>query len=67
MSESAISAAPGRLNWRRRPSANSSAQLASLAISMHSLPKPIAESCRLKPLVSIDHSESWIQPAGAWS
>jgi hypothetical protein len=34
---------------------------------MHSLPKPIAESCRLKPLVSIDHSEIWIQPAGAWS
>jgi len=34
---------------------------------MHSLPKAMAESYRLKPLVSIDHSAIWIQPAGAWS
>jgi hypothetical protein len=62
-----VPAAPNRLSCRRRPRANRSAQLTSLAISMHSLPKPIAESCRLNPSVSIDHSESWIQPAGAWS
>jgi hypothetical protein len=60
-------AAPNRLNWRRRPSANNSAQLASLASSMHSLPNPMAEAYRLNPLVNIDHNESWIQPAGAWS
>jgi len=64
---STVPAAPKRLNCRRRASANSSALLASLASSMHSLPNPIAESYRLNPLVSIDHSEIWIQPAGAWS
>jgi hypothetical protein len=41
---STAAAAPARLNRRRRPSANSRAQLASLASSMHSLPNPIAES-----------------------
>jgi hypothetical protein len=60
-------AAPHRLNCRRRASANRSMLLASLASSMHSLPNPMAESYRLKPLVSIDHNEIWIQPAGAWS
>ena len=43
------------------------AALTTFAMSMHSLPKPIAVACRPKPSVSIDHSPSCIQPAGAWS
>ena len=64
---STAAAAPGRPKPSRRLSTYSSAALASLASSMHSLPKPMAELWRLNPSVSIDHSPITIQPAGVWS